>query len=54
MGTIKQGHVENSNANSVNEMLEMISTSRLYEANQRMILAHDTILQRVSNDIGRK
>lgn len=53
-GIIEQGYVENSNAGSVNEMLDMIATSRLYEANQRMILAHDTILQRVANDIGRK
>ena len=53
-GIIEQGFVENSNANSVNEMLDMITTARLYDANQRMITAHDTILQRVSNDIGRK
>ncbi len=51
---IEQGYVESSNANSVREMVDMITTSRLYEANQRMITIHDTVLQRTVNDLGRK
>jgi len=53
-GGIDQGYVESSNADSVREMIDMITTARLYEANSKMIQTHDTILQRVANDVGRK
>lgn len=53
-GTVVQGYLENSNVNSVREMVDMINISRVYEANQRMIVTIDTTLQRSANDLGRK
>lgn len=53
-GGVVQGYLETSNVNSVKEMVEMITLSRVYEANQRFITTHDTILNRIANDIGRK
>lgn len=53
-GTVEQGVLENSNVNSVKEMVDIITVSRAYEANQRMITIHDTTLNRAVNDIGRK
>lgn len=53
-GTIEQGVLENSNVNSVKEMVDIITVSRTYDANQRMITMHDTTLNRAVNDLGRK
>jgi flagellar basal-body rod protein FlgG len=53
-GTIEQGFSERSNVNSVYEMVDMITTARLYETNSRMIQIQDSTLQRAANDIGRK
>jgi flagellar basal-body rod protein FlgG len=53
-GKLRQGFLEASNVNPVREMTEMISISRAYEANQRMITSHDTVLGRTVNDIARK
>ncbi len=53
-GTVSQGFLESSNVNSVNEMVDMITVSRTYEANQRLITIHDMILGKVVNEIGRK
>lgn len=52
--TIIQGHLENSNINTVREMVELISVSRAYEINQKMVQNHDTIMGRIANDIGRR
>ncbi len=51
---VVQGFLESSNVNSVSEMVEMISVSRLYEANQKIITIHDQTLGRAVNDIARK
>jgi flagellar basal-body rod protein FlgG len=53
-GRITSGYLENSNVNSIRELTNMMTTTRAFKANQRMITAHDTILNRVSNDLGRK
>ena len=53
-GQLIQGYLENSNVNSVKEMVEMISLSRAYETNARMVTIHNTIMGRAVNDIGRK
>ncbi len=53
-GKINAGFLENSNANSVKEMVEMINTERTYDANSRMITVIDSIMQRTVNDVGRK
>ncbi len=51
---ISPGCLENSNVNPVREMLDLITVSRTYEANQRLIGIHDTILGKTVNEIGRK
>jgi flagellar basal-body rod protein FlgG len=53
-GEVHSGFLENSNVSSIREMTDMIVTSRAFEANQRMITIHDTILNRAANDIGKK
>ncbi len=52
--SIIQGRLEKSNVNTVREMVKMISLSRNYEANQKMIQTHDSMLNRAVNDIARK
>jgi flagellar basal-body rod protein FlgG len=53
-GTVNSGFLENSNVSPIHEMVDMISISRIYDTNQRMIQVHDTILNRTVNDVGRK
>lgn len=53
-GTILQGFLEGSNVNIVQEMVEMITISRSYETNARMITLQDGTLQRAVNDIARR
>jgi flagellar basal-body rod protein FlgG len=53
-GGVIQGFLENSNVSSVKEMVEMITLSRVYEANSRMIAVHDATLGRAVNDIARR
>jgi len=45
--------LESSNVSVAKEMLEMLVTSRNFEANQRVILSVDRILDRTINDVGR-
>lgn len=52
-GKILQGFLENSNVNPVEEMVDMITSLRLYESNQKVVQAYDDILQKAVNDIGR-
>lgn len=51
-GTIQQGFVEQSNVNIVQEMVDMISVSRAYEANQKVLQAQDSTLDKAVNQIG--
>ncbi|MCL1842553.1 MAG: flagellar hook-basal body protein [Defluviitaleaceae bacterium] len=53
-GLIQQGFLEGSNVNIVREMVEMITISRAYETNARMINVQDGTLQRAVNDIARR
>lgn len=53
-GSISQGFLEGSNVNIVNEMVQMITISRAYESNARMITLQDGTLQRAVNDIARR
>jgi flagellar basal-body rod protein FlgG len=53
-GRVEQGYLENSNVSSVKEMVEMITLSRAYETNARMISVHDQTLARAVSDIGRR
>jgi flagellar basal-body rod protein FlgG len=44
-GTIRQGMLEASNVNIVEELVDMIETQRAYEINSKMIKATDEMLQ---------
>jgi flagellar basal-body rod protein FlgG len=44
-GTLRQGSLEGSNVNIVEELVNMIETQRAYEGNSKMISATDEMLQ---------
>lgn len=48
-----QGYLETSNVSIVSEMVEMITVSRQYEANQKMIQTIDSSLEIAVNQIGK-
>ena len=50
---LKQGYVEQANVNAINEMVDMMMVMRNYEANQKVLQAHDQSLQKTVNDLGR-
>jgi flagellar basal-body rod protein FlgG len=50
---VKQGFLENSNVDISREMVDMLSTYRAYETNQRMVQMIDQINGKSVNDIGR-
>ena len=52
-GEVQQGFLEMSNVNTVNEMINMISVSRAYEANQKVLQTQDEMLGRAVSDVGR-
>lgn len=52
-GSIHQGYTEQSNINVVAEMVEMISITRAFEANQKLIQTTDASLEKSVNQIGR-
>jgi flagellar basal-body rod protein FlgG len=47
-GSLKQGFVEGSNVNVVEELVSMIATQRAYELNSKAIQTSDQMLQRLS------
>ena len=47
-GTISQGFLEGSNVEVVNEMIDLISSQRAYEINQRVIQASDEMLRKTT------
>jgi flagellar basal-body rod protein FlgG len=50
---VRQGFLEASNVNVVIEMVDLIEVHRSYEANQKMIQAHDAALGQAVNQVGR-
>ncbi|MDR1066157.1 MAG: flagellar hook-basal body protein [Clostridiales bacterium] len=54
LGEVSGGFLEKSNVNSVREMVSLITVSRAYEANQRMVTIHDSTLEKAVNEVGRK
>jgi flagellar basal-body rod protein FlgF len=50
---VKEGYLESSNVNVVRSMVEMISTYRNYEADQRALWAQDQTLDKAVNMVGR-
>ncbi len=47
---VLQGFLEASNVNPVTEMVNMIEVNRAYEANQKVISSHDSLLNKLIND----
>jgi len=47
LGTIKQGFLENSNVNVVEELVNMIQTQRAYEMNSKAIQTADQMLAKL-------
>lgn len=52
-GTILQGFLEASNVNSVTAMVDMIEVSRAYEANQKVMQVHDSLLGKAVNEVAK-
>ena len=50
-GNIRQGSLEASNVNVVEELVDMIETQRAYEVNSKMISATDDMLKYVNQNI---
>lgn len=51
-GMIRQGFLEQSNVNSVMEMVDMIKAMRSYEASQKLMQFMDGTLEKVSTEVG--
>jgi flagellar basal-body rod protein FlgG len=45
--SLRQGFLETSNVNPVQEMVSMIQATRMYEANQKVLQAQDSALEKV-------
>jgi len=48
MGAVRQGYVEASNVNVVEELVNMIATQRAYEINSKAVQTSDQMLQRLT------
>ncbi|BBF44809.1 flagellar basal-body rod protein FlgF [Lachnospiraceae bacterium KM106-2] len=52
-GSLRQGYTEQSNVQSVNEMVNMIAITRSYEANQKVIQTVDSMLDKTVNSVAK-
>ena len=50
---VREGYLEMSNVNVVNEMVSLINITRTYEANQKMMQTIDSSLDKAVNNIGK-
>lgn len=50
--SVQQGFLERSNVNVIDEMVNLVTVLRIYEANQRLVQAHDEILGKAVNQVG--
>jgi flagellar basal-body rod protein FlgG len=50
-GSIRQGMLEASNVNVVEELVDMIETQRAYEVNSKMISATDDMLKYINQNV---
>jgi flagellar basal body rod protein FlgG len=50
--TLRQGFLEAANTSAAAEMVKLISALRLYEANQRVIQAHDERMGKAISELG--
>jgi len=51
LGNLKQGVLENSNVDIVEEMVNMITTQRVYELNSKVVSTADSMLQFLSQNL---
>jgi len=51
--SLKQGFLETSNVNIVQEMTDMISTNRIFESTQKAISAYDSMSEKLVNVVGK-
>jgi flagellar basal-body rod protein FlgF len=49
---VRQGFIEQSNVKSIDEMMDMVKTSRHFEANQRVMRTADSLLATAINQLG--
>lgn len=49
LGTIRQGHLEQSNVDPMRELAELVKLQRAFELNARVIQAADEVLQSINN-----
>ncbi len=52
-GTVKQGYVEDSNVNSMREMVHLIDLYRGYEMQQKALQAGDQLDSKAANELGK-
>lgn len=52
-GSIKQGALEMSNVNVISDMVNMIANYRNYEINGKVVQAHDQLLGKAANEVGK-
>jgi flagellar basal-body rod protein FlgG len=52
-GAVRQGHLEGSNVETISEMVQMIETSRYYEACAKVIRGFDDMTAKATTDMGR-
>jgi len=50
---VRQGWLEGSNVNAVQEMVEMIEVNRAYDANQRTVQTEDALIGKLWNEVVR-
>ena len=48
---VRQGYLESSNTSNVTEMVNLISASRLFEANQKVLQSADERVSKLINDV---
>lgn len=53
VASVRQGYLEASNVNVVEQMVDMINISRAYESNQKVMQAIDETLDKAVNQVGR-
>lgn len=51
--TVFSGTLEASNVQTVSEMVQMITVTRAYETNQKIVQAHDSTLEIAANQLGK-
>jgi len=52
-GKVVQGFLESANVNPVREMVDMITSLRVYEASQKALQTQDQTLEKIINEVGK-